>query len=82
MSFRQSPSKTMKPYSIALRQKIIETYENEVISQRQLAKRFRVAFSFVIKILKQYRETGDPGKSSGRFLLNTTGKAQSFSRIK
>ncbi|MBO1347836.1 MAG: IS630 family transposase [Hormoscilla sp. GUM202] len=58
----------MKPYSVELRQKIIETYENEVISQRQLAKRFRVAFSFVIKILKQYRSTGnlDPKKSTGR----------------
>ena len=58
----------MKPYSVNLRQKIIETYENEDISQRQLAHRFRVAFRFVITILKQYRETGDlsPGKSSGR----------------
>ena len=58
----------MKPYSVDLRQKIIETYENEVISQRQLAKRFRVAFSFVIKILKQYLSTGnlEPGKSTGR----------------
>ncbi len=28
------------------------------ISQRQLAKRFRVALSFIQKLLKQYRETG------------------------
>ncbi len=33
----------MKAYSLDLRQKIIETYETENISQRQLAKRFRVA---------------------------------------
>ncbi|NJR67436.1 MAG: IS630 family transposase, partial [Synechococcales cyanobacterium CRU_2_2] len=33
----------MKSYSLDLRQKVIETYENEPISQRQLAKRFRVA---------------------------------------
>ncbi len=47
----------MKSYSLDLRQKVIETYENEPISQRQLAKRFRVAPSFVTKLLRQYRET-------------------------
>ena len=49
----------MKAYSTDLRQKIIETYENERISQRQLAQRFRVTPSFIVKLLKQYRETGD-----------------------
>lgn len=48
----------MKAYSLDLRQKIIDAYLNEEISQRQLAKRFRVATSFIIKLLKQYRETG------------------------
>lgn len=48
----------MKPYSLDLRQKIIHTYETESISQRQLAKRYGVALSFVQKLLKQYRETG------------------------
>jgi transposase len=58
----------MKAYSVDLRQKIIETYENEPISQRHLAKRFRVAPSFVTKLLKQYRETGalDPKPRPGR----------------
>lgn len=46
-----------KAYSIDLRQKIIEVYENEEISQRQLAKRFRVALSFIVKLIKQYRQT-------------------------
>lgn len=49
----------MKAYSLDLRQKIIETYENEPISQRNLAKRYRVTLGFIIKLLKQYRETGD-----------------------
>lgn len=49
----------MKAYSVDLRQKIVETYENEPISQRELAKRFRVALSFVVKLLKQYRSTGN-----------------------
>ena len=30
----------------------------EQISQRQLALRFDVALSFIVKLLKQYRETG------------------------
>ena len=49
----------MKAYSLDLRQKIVAVYQNEEISQRQLAKRFTVAKSFVIKLLKQYRETGN-----------------------
>ena len=47
----------MKAYSLDLRQKIIDTYLAGDISQRQLAKRFRVALSFIEKLLKQYRET-------------------------
>ena len=49
----------MQPYSIDFRQKIIEVYELEKLSIRQLAKRFYVAKSFVQKLLKQYKQTGD-----------------------
>ena len=48
----------MKPYSLDLRQKIIDVYETVPISQRQLAKRFGVTLSFIEKRLKQRRETG------------------------
>jgi transposase len=48
----------MQPYSLEFRQRIIDTYAEENTSQRKLAQRFRVAPSFVQKILKQYRETG------------------------
>ena len=48
----------MKPYSIDLRQKVVETYLAGGISQRKLAERFRVTPSFVGKLLKQYRDTG------------------------
>lgn len=48
----------MKAYSEDLRRKIIETYEKEGGSLRELAKRFNVALSFVIKLRKQYKETG------------------------
>jgi transposase len=47
----------MKAYSIDFRQKILDTYHAEPISQKALAKRFSVALSFVQKLLKQYRET-------------------------
>ena len=49
----------MKAYSLDFRQKIVETYFKEAISQRNVAKRFGVALSFVEKLLKQLRETGD-----------------------
>ena len=57
----------MKPYSLDFRQKIIEVHENENISIRKLAERFCVAKSFIQKLLKQYRETGDisPKPSGG-----------------
>ena len=49
----------MKSYPVEFRQKILDCYYNEPISQRQLAKRFCVALSFGQKLLKQSRETGD-----------------------
>ncbi len=49
----------MKAYSIDLRQKIIDAYNQDNLSQRQLAKQFHVAKSFVQKLLKQYRQTGN-----------------------
>lgn len=48
----------MKPYSLDLRQKVVETYEAGGISQRQLAQNFRVTASFVQDLLKQKRELG------------------------
>jgi len=47
----------MKAYSLDLRQKIVDIYLEGKVSQRQLAKQFRVALSFVEKLLKQHRET-------------------------
>lgn len=49
----------MKAYSLDLRQKIVDAYREGNISQRQLAKQFRVALSFIEKLLKQHRETGN-----------------------
>lgn len=49
----------MQPYSLDLRQKIVDTYSDGNLSQRQIAKQFRVAYSFVRKLIKQHRETGN-----------------------
>jgi len=49
----------MQPYSIDFRKKIIEVREEEGLSIRNLAQRFRVAKSFIQKLLKQYEETGN-----------------------
>ena len=49
----------MKSYSIDLRQKIIEAYQNQEGSQRKLAQRFKVSLSFIQNLLKRYRETGE-----------------------
>ncbi|MFH7030204.1 MAG: transposase [Heteroscytonema crispum UTEX LB 1556] len=46
----------MKAYSVELREKIVQAYENHEGSQRQLASRFRVSLSFIERILKRYRE--------------------------
>lgn len=48
----------MKAYSIDLRQKIVEAYNNQEGSYRQLAQRFRVSLSFVKRLLKRYKDTG------------------------
>jgi transposase len=50
----------MKPYSLDFRQKVVEVYKAGGISQRQLAKNFRVTLSFVQDLLKlkQKRESG------------------------
>lgn len=48
----------MKAYSTDLRQKVVDAYNHQEGSQRQLAKRFRVSLSFVQDLLKRYREAG------------------------
>lgn len=52
-------ARKMKAYSLDLRQKIVDAYAEGNVSQRQMAKQFRVALSFIEKLLKQHRETGN-----------------------
>ena len=46
------------PFSVDLRQRIITAYQAKEGSQRQLAERFKVSFSFVRDLTRRYRQTG------------------------
>ena len=48
----------MRAYSIDLREKVVEAYDREVGSQRQIAEIFGVSRSFVEKLLHRRRTTG------------------------
>ena len=48
----------MKTYSTDLRRKLVQAYEHCVGSQRALADAFGVSPSFVKKVLRRYRTTG------------------------
>ncbi len=48
----------MQAYSEDLRAKIIEVYEREAPSQRELARRFDVSLNFIVTLLRLYRTTG------------------------
>jgi transposase len=50
---------SMAPYSLDLRQKIVQAYERGAGSQRELAELFGVSLSFVEKLFIQLRRTGD-----------------------
>lgn len=49
----------MKAYSLDLRQKILRAYEQRLGSQRAIAALFGVSQSFVEKLLRRRRTTGD-----------------------
>ncbi len=57
----------MKAYSVDLRQKVIDAYNQREGSQRQLAKRFRLSLTFIENLLKRYRTDGtvEPRKHGG-----------------
>jgi transposase len=49
----------MAAYSIDLRQKILHAWERRLGSQRALADLFGVSLSFIEKLIRRYRTTGD-----------------------
>ncbi|MGV2829380.1 helix-turn-helix domain-containing protein [Myxosarcina sp. GI1(2024)] len=48
----------IKPYSLDLRQKIVDSYEQQEGSIRQLAQRFKVSSDCVKRLLKRYYTEG------------------------
>lgn len=48
----------MKPYSEDLRMQVLQAYLNQQGSMRKIAERFDVSLSFVLSLVKQYRESG------------------------
>jgi transposase len=48
----------MKPYSQDLREKIIRALEAQDDTQEEVASRFSVSASFVVKLWRRWRETG------------------------
>jgi transposase len=48
----------MKPYSRDLRQKIVRALEAQDETQEEVASRFSVSPSFVVKLWRRWRETG------------------------
>jgi transposase len=59
----------MKAYSVDLRQKIVDAYEQKEGSQRELAKRFKVSPNFVRLLLKRHQTEGtiEPKPHTGGF---------------
>ena len=46
------------PYSIDLRQRVINVYQAEEVTQRELAERFQVSQSFVTRLIRRHQQTG------------------------
>ena len=65
----------MKSYSMDLRQRVIEAYENGLGTQEELAERFDVSLTFVERLLRRWRETGSiaPKPNGGGRRAKVTG---------
>ncbi len=48
----------MRAYSVDLRQRVVDAYEQQEGSQRELAKRFKVSPNFVRLLLKRHQAEG------------------------
>ncbi len=49
----------MQSYSLDLRQRVVKAYEQDQGSIADIAEMFNVGHSFVKKMLRQWRSTGD-----------------------
>src|SRR5918996_3458417 len=72
----------MAAYAIDLRQKILHAYERRLGSQQTLAEVFGVSLSFIEKLLRRYRTTGEfgPKPHAGGQKLRVDATAQAVVR--
>jgi transposase len=72
----------MKAYSLDLRERIVRAYAQHLGSQRALASLFAVSLSFVEKLLRRHRTTGEstPRPHAGGRSLTCDGAAQALIR--
>ena len=49
----------MRTLSLDLRQRILDSYDNDEGTRAEIAQRFRVSLGMVKKLLQQRRHTGD-----------------------
>ncbi len=73
----------MKPYSLDMRQKIVDTYEAGNTSIRKVAERFQVSKSTVQALLKRKKETGRllPSQAKGGKLSLQFGNEQQIEEM-
>jgi len=66
----------MKPYSLDLRQRVVEAYENGECTHEELTETFCVSLSWIEKLLRRWRETGSiaPKTHGGGRQAKITGK--------
>ena len=48
----------MRPYSLDLRERVAAAVDHHEGSQRQIARRFRVSLSFIVRLLQRRRKAG------------------------
>lgn len=49
----------MRPYSLDLRQKVVDAIDNSLGTNSEIAEMFNVSESFIYNLLRRRRETGD-----------------------
>ena len=48
----------MAPYSLDLRKRVVAAVDHREGSQREIARRFRISLSFIVRLLQRRRDAG------------------------